>query len=165
MRWPHPGIAERCPEGSRGLQPTEQGPDYRRRVATPELRTGVPDSDPARRHAVSIEPHRSAALRSSVALGTLETAPVLSQASLRDAAGFPILFRGLKPTATFTLSLRDRRTGVLAAADLAGDPVQNVKHSSRFPIERKPSRGGAAGPKAWPFAASLFGPPGVETSN
>ena len=75
------------------------------------------------------------------------------------------LFRGLKPTATFTLSLRDRRTGVLAAADLAGDPVQNVKHSSRFPIERKPSRGGAAGPKAWPFAASLFGPPGVETSN
>ncbi len=47
-------------------------------------------------------------------VATLETVPVHFHASLRDAAEFPTLFRGLKPTATFTLSLRDRWNGVLA---------------------------------------------------
>jgi len=46
-------------------------------------------------------------------VASLETAPVLSHASLRDATDFPTLFRGLKPTATFTLSLRDGRSALL----------------------------------------------------
>ena len=55
--------------------------------------------------AVGFSPRKSAPLAPR-RVATLETAPVLSHASLRDATKFP-LFRGLKPTATFTLSLRD----------------------------------------------------------
>ena len=40
-----------------------------------------------------------------------------------------------------------------------------MKHSNMLPIAPDPSRGGAGGPTAWPFEASLSGPPGVDESN
>ena len=46
-------------------------------------------------------------------VATPETAAVLSQASLRDVTTCPNLFRGLTPTATFSLSLRDEISALL----------------------------------------------------
>ena len=73
--------------------------------------------------AAGFSPRKSAALTPR-RVATLETDTVHSQASLRDAPEFPTLFRGLKPT-TFTLSLRDRRNGVLTI-DSAGGLVLQV---------------------------------------
>jgi hypothetical protein len=42
---------------------------------------------------------------------------------------------------------------------------QNAKHSNMLPMSPLPSRGGAGGPVSAPPAASLFGPPGVDSSN
>ena len=62
--------------------------------------------------AVGFSPRKSAPLTPR-RVATLETDPVLSHASLRDATDFSTLFGGLKPTAILTLSLRDGRSALL----------------------------------------------------
>ena len=67
--------------------------------------------------------------------------------------------------------LRTRRSSSVlcrAAPPVPSDLMtrgQNAKHSMRLPIPGTPSRGGAGGPVALPPAASLLGPPGVDSSN
>ena len=62
--------------------------------------------------AVGFSPRKSAPLTPR-RVATLEAAPIPCHASRRDATEFLTLFRGLKPTATFTLSLRDGRSALL----------------------------------------------------
>jgi len=80
------------------------------RTADSALDAALPASrSDALKVAVGFSPRKSAP-PAPRRVATLETDPVLSHASLRDSNEFRTLFRGLKPTATFTLSLRDGRS-------------------------------------------------------
>jgi len=90
--------------------------------------------------AVGFSPRKNASLaRRRVA--TLEATRVLTHASLRDATEFPPQFRGLKPTATFTPSLRDGRSAHFRSTGASGGPKAR-------PV------------KAWAEASNASGGPG-----
>ena len=96
--------------------------------------------------AVGFSPRKSAPLTPR-RVATLETGSVLFHAPLRGATDFPTMFRGLKPTATFTLSLRDRRNGLRISSPGARRRAPHPRLSHRGPSARSQAGERGEGPR------------------